>query len=107
MNATSKQKFRVIAVPPVIETMLTGKRIQFWECEWRELEGVKIVGVKGCKWWAFPVNNRKNCRTYQTFHIDTREPGPQLKRGKGMDDELTSWLIRVARDENVPCTGTM
>lgn len=59
---------------------------------WDQHDGVDVLRIPGAKHAAFPVNGRKDAATWQTYHTETREAGPQLKK-----HEVRGWLLAAHR----------
>lgn len=57
-----------------------------------QLEGEDILRIPGAAHAAFPVGKSKAGK-WQTFHVESREPGPQLKA-----TEVSGWLKTMHRN---------
>jgi hypothetical protein len=56
--------------------------------EWKTLEGVSILQVKGSKIAATPTNGKKNGSRFIVFNVKTRKEIVQLTK-----QEVVGWLV--------------
>lgn len=64
--------------------------------DWTKIDGVDVLQVPGSEHAAFPISGKKNGATFQVFNVNTREPGPQLKKA-----EIHNWLYRDAERQEI------